>query len=141
MKEITAPGESVLLVSPHEEDFLSLREILRNSATVLRLAHNLGEARQAIDAAPPAAVIGDCHGWKDLLQLIQGMPSPPPLIVADRFANERLWGEVLNLGGYDLLTKPFAREEVLHVLELACHRSQAIRQSGERYLTATQTHP
>jgi hypothetical protein len=141
MKEITASGGSVLLVSPHEEDFLSLGEILQNSATVLRLATNLGEARRAIDAAPPAAVIGDSRDWKDLLQLIQGMPSPPPLIVADRFANERLWGEVLNLGGYDLLTKPFAREEVLHVLKLACHRSQAIRQSGERYLTATQTHP
>jgi hypothetical protein len=61
--------------------------------------------------------------------------------VADRFADERLWGEVLNLGGYDLLTKPFVREEVLHVLELACHRSHTVRQSGERYLTATQTHP
>ncbi len=30
-----------------------------------------------------------------------------PLIVTDRLANEALWSEVLNLGGYDVVAKPF----------------------------------
>ena len=41
------------------------------------------------------------------------------LIVTDRLADERLWAEVLNLGGYDLLLKPFDPEEVLRVVNSA----------------------
>jgi hypothetical protein len=47
------------------------------------------------------------------------MPVPPQLIVADRLADELLWAEVLNLGCYDLLTTPFAAEEVLRVVPMA----------------------
>jgi DNA-binding NtrC family response regulator len=41
------------------------------------------------------------------------------LIVTDRLADERLWAEVLNLGGYDLLLKPFDPEELLRVVSSA----------------------
>ena len=41
------------------------------------------------------------------------------LIVTSRLADASLWAEVLNLGGYDLLAKPFNRQEVRHVLTSA----------------------
>jgi Protein of unknown function (DUF2934) len=50
------------------------------------------------------------------------MENPPPLIVADCLADERLWAEVLNLGGYDLLAKPFDANGVLQVVSAACRR-------------------
>jgi hypothetical protein len=34
-------------------------------------------------------------------------------------ADERLWAEVLNLGGYDVLSTPFAAGEVLRACFLA----------------------
>lgn len=41
------------------------------------------------------------------------------MIVASRLADERLWAEVLNVGGYDLLVKPFEKDEVAWVVGLA----------------------
>jgi DNA-binding response OmpR family regulator len=57
--------------------------------------------------------------WKDLLAAIVQLPRAPLLIVASRLADERLWAEVLNLGGYDLLCEPFQKKEVLWVLNSA----------------------
>jgi FixJ family two-component response regulator len=42
-----------------------------------------------------------------------------------RHADERLWAEVLNLGGYDLLAKPLEGDEVSRVVEMACRHGRA----------------
>ena len=59
--------------------------------------------------------------WRDLLAALQATSNPPPLIVTDRLADDQLWAEVLNLGGYDLLAKPFDAREVLRTVQVA-HR-------------------
>jgi hypothetical protein len=40
---------------------------------------------------------------------------PPNFIVFSCLADEFLWAEVLNLGGFDVLMTPFEPEEVLRV--------------------------
>jgi DNA-binding response OmpR family regulator len=60
--------------------------------------------------------------WRDLLSDLQNVQLMPPLIVSSRLVDGRLWAEVFNLGGYDLLTKPFAATEVRRVVKLAAHR-------------------
>ena len=58
--------------------------------------------------------------WRDLFQfLATKLKNPPPLVVVSRQADEALWAEVLNLGGYDVLTKPFDGEEVNRVMTMA----------------------
>jgi DNA-binding response OmpR family regulator len=57
--------------------------------------------------------------WKDALAGLSRMAEPPRLIVSSRLADEFLWAEVLNLGGYDVLTKPFDPAEVFRVISLA----------------------
>jgi DNA-binding response OmpR family regulator len=47
------------------------------------------------------------------------MKCPPLLVVTSRVADDRLWSEVLNLGGYDVLAKPLNTKEVFHVAGLA----------------------
>ena len=47
------------------------------------------------------------------------MSFSPLLIVTARCADDQLWAEVLNLGGYDVLMKPFERTEVIRVISLA----------------------
>ena len=44
------------------------------------------------------------------------------MIVSSRLADDCLWAEVLNLGGYDLLAKPFAAAEVSRVVKMAARR-------------------
>jgi hypothetical protein len=45
------------------------------------------------------------------------------LVVASRLADERLWAEVLNLGGHDVLAMPFDAHEVRRVMESAVRAS------------------
>ena len=49
-----------------------------------------------------------------------------PLIVFDRLADDRLWAQVLSVGGYDLVSKPFEAKEVLQVLRMACRRGTSL---------------
>jgi len=42
------------------------------------------------------------------------------LIVTSRLADECLWAEALNIGAYDVLAKPFDRNEVRRSESLAC---------------------
>ncbi|HLJ47142.1 MAG TPA: hypothetical protein VKU01_14090 [Bryobacteraceae bacterium] len=50
--------------------------------------------------------------WRELLD-------HSTLIVTSRVADEALWAEVLNLGGFDVLAQPFDRTEVLRVTDAA----------------------
>ena len=60
--------------------------------------------------------------WKDVLELAASRPYPPLVIVTARLADERLWAEVLNLGGYDVLAQPLDRNEALRTIGLAWDR-------------------
>ena len=54
--------------------------------------------------------------WRDVLNQIHMLTHPPVLIVTSRLADDHLWAEVLNLGGYNVLAKPFRESEVKHVV-------------------------
>ena len=54
--------------------------------------------------------------WRQLWDLLARDPSPPMFIVTSRLADDALWAEVLNVGGYDLLLKPFRAEEVIRMV-------------------------
>ena len=57
--------------------------------------------------------------WKTLFEHVRDLAHAPRFIVASRFADERLWVEVLNLGGYDVLATPFYGEVVSRVVSCA----------------------
>ena len=54
--------------------------------------------------------------WRDIWSRLRSRSRPPMFILASRLADEALWAEVLNLGGYDLLLRPFRAEEVVRAL-------------------------
>lgn len=119
-------NQTILAVFPPGEDRASLDNILGDSEWQLRFTCTLEETETALRAFPFAVILSegrlsDGHCWKDILHALQDMSNAPTLIVADRLADEALWVEVLNLGGYDLLTKPFNAKEVLHAVTTACH--------------------
>ncbi len=57
--------------------------------------------------------------WQQLLGLSAICKPPAKVIVVSRLADNRLWSEVLNLGGYDLLAAPLDEREVSYVLDSA----------------------
>jgi DNA-binding response OmpR family regulator len=48
--------------------------------------------------------------WQEMLDHLRRLMRPPLLIVTSRTADEHLWAEVLNVGGYDVLAQPFERD-------------------------------
>jgi CheY-like chemotaxis protein len=69
-------------------------------------------------------------GWKAILAAIDAMPAAPLLVVTAPDADDKLWAEVLNLGGYDVLAQPLDVTEVQRVLLHAHHAHANCRPRG-----------
>jgi DNA-binding response OmpR family regulator len=119
------PGreQTLLVVSPDEEDQRLFRSTLKPDGWKIQAASSYAEALHAVKRITPAVIA--CEGmlpdgsWRDLLVWLDSLDSAACVIVLSRQADERLWAEVLNLGGYDLLAKPLVRSEVSRVVNMA----------------------
>ena len=77
-------------------------------------------------------------GWRRMLDALKSLPAPLPLIVTSRLADDYVWAEVLNEGGYDVLAQPFDREEVVRVISAATrHNHNAGYQARRKPLVLT----
>jgi DNA-binding NtrC family response regulator len=125
----------VLMAVVCADDRECLKNALRGSHWTLESMDTLEEAlRQsryrAIGVAICAPVLPDGHSWTDLLDGLHSALHRPPVIVAAPHIDGRLWAEVINLGGSDVVVKPFDRDEVLHVLRSARLRSRRSLNGG-----------
>ncbi|MBZ5578055.1 MAG: response regulator [Acidobacteriia bacterium] len=113
----------VLLVSPVADDHAWLPQILNHPNWIWRRSRSYGQALQWLRRDPIAVVLCEREQqdgcWQDVLQAADRLKQPPRVIVCSRLADEPLWAEVLNLGGYDVLAKPFDAEEVVRVANAA----------------------
>ena len=120
--------KTALLVSPFEEDHVFLDEVFFHQGWTLYKAPRLAGAVAFLNENPVSVVITErdlpLGGWKDVLEAIRHLPDAPLLIVASKLVDEHLWAEVLNLGGQDVIYKPFQLKELLWVLNSAwLHRA------------------
>ena len=124
--QVAAPAKgaiSILLIGPVDSRRSTLRNILTLPQWEICEAASYSEAVRILDNRCIAVTICDTEiedgNWQVLLADLQGRANPPNIIVSSRLADERLWAEVLNLGGYDVLVQPFDRGEVLRVARMA----------------------
>ena len=114
---------AVLAVSPLDEDHACLRSIFSHSNWRIFQARNCSEALKFLKGHPMGVVVCERDlkdgNWKKLLESLTRLPIPPLLVVTSRNADDTLWAEVLNLGAYDVLSKPFDRAEVTRIISLA----------------------
>jgi DNA-binding response OmpR family regulator len=114
---------TILAVSPAEEDHVGLAHLFSHSNWKFDQARTCAEAREALGRGDTAVVICAVElpdgSWRDLLASLAGRAAPPRLIVASRLADDRLWADVLDRGGYDVLSVPFEGREVIRVVSLA----------------------
>jgi DNA-binding response OmpR family regulator len=114
---------SALVVSPREEEFVEISRIFERTRWTLHAAATRRDALRVMARFQPAAAIAEADlpdgSWRDMLADLQPLALAPRLIVTSRLADDRLWVEVLNLGGYDVLAQPFRASEVIRVVSLA----------------------
>jgi len=101
----------------------SLRDIFTSPQWEIREAPTYRQAAGMLDDRQIGVTICDAEtgsgNWQGVIAALQRRTDPPNVIISSRLADERLWAEVLNLGGYDVLVQPFDRDEVLRVTHMA----------------------
>ena len=126
-----AATETVLVVSPSVNQALST--ILEGAAWPITVQHSSDCEEALAQLADSRISVVICEtplpdgSWKDLLACMARAKASSVLVVTSKLADESLWAEVLNWGGYDVLAQPFDREEVTRVVR------SAIRASSDRW--------
>jgi DNA-binding NtrC family response regulator len=114
---------SVLVISPIEEDHASLQRIFARTRWNLYQASSITHALSFLREHPTPVVLCETDlrlgTWKELLEHTELLPDPPLLIVTAHHADDALWAEALNLGVFDVLAKPFDRQEVVRAISSA----------------------
>ena len=118
---------TVLFVGTQDSDRRALANILSHCNWQLRMVDGCPEAWQALHEERVDVVLVDgdaAGGWRDLLAEMHEMLDEPPMILSCTGKNEQLWAEVLNLGGFDVLMKPFESTEVFRTIAFAWRQSR-----------------
>jgi two-component system response regulator PilR (NtrC family) len=95
------------------------------------------EARTLLENHPPVdVVITDVSltdgNWSDVFRCLIDAGVRASVVVTSRWADERLWSEVLWRGAYDLLVEPYEVDELRRIVEGALRAAA----SGETPLKA-----
>jgi DNA-binding response OmpR family regulator len=121
--ESDARGRKVLSVSATPEDHDSLRHILHDPGWRITQAFSCQQAITCLCRDLVGVIVCDCHlpdgTWRDILGHIAELTEQPVVIVTSGAPDASLRAEVRNLGGYDVLSKPFFAEDVRRVVSAA----------------------
>lgn len=122
-KQLIGKSLAILSISPLRDDQTFLLSITDHSNWVCHIAQDLETGVSLLQKHDISVVVCESKltsgTWKDVLNHISLLPHPPSLIVTSKFADDRLWSEVLHLNGWDVLQTPFDRTEVLRSIKSA----------------------
>jgi len=114
---------SALMVGEYDGDRILVHDVFRKLGWRLFEARDRRRAMDCLDRHPVQVVLAEsgtpCWNWKRVLSDLRRLAHPPQLIVTSRTADDSLWAAVLNMGGYDVLARPFEPNEVERVVASA----------------------
>jgi DNA-binding NtrC family response regulator len=118
---------NILVVGPEDVDLAVLRQLFEAQRWPFLSVRTLAGASTVMARNRPALLLCDAHlddgDWKCMLPAgATTVLHSPLLIVTSSQADDNLWAEVLNLGGYDVLAKPYDPNEVIRVVGIAWER-------------------
>ncbi len=114
---------SAVAINLAETEMRLLKDWLEHRKWTLNTAGDCQNGVAVAAQGQAAVVITEARlpdgNWRNLLDGLGAFEVPPRLIVTSRAADESLWAEVLDMGGFDVFAQPLDRAEVLRVLDLA----------------------
>lgn len=132
----TDPREIVLVATRRRSTQAAVGRMLGDSGVRVVTAVDVSGCLEAMRTRGVAVLVCDADlaggGWKALLHSVGQMPAPPLLIVTSPDADDKLWAEVLNLGGYDVLAQPLNPGEVRRTVDHAQIAFRAARRVSQR---------
>lgn len=117
----------ILVISPYPEDHATLSQILQHGDWKISRVASCAEGCASLKKTSFAVVVCERDlpdgEWTDVLRVAAELKNTPAVLVVSRFADEKLWADVLNMGGYDVLPKPYDRGETTRVVGMAWRHS------------------
>lgn len=114
----------ILIVSAGVQDRQVLKEVLMSHGCPRYWTATVQEASDWLSGNRARVVICDASlpdgDWRELWEQVRRWPDPPVFIVSAGWTDARLWAEVLNVGAYDVIVKPYEKSEVTRILQHAC---------------------
>jgi len=139
---ITQPsliGCDIVFASSQAADYESFSGMVGSRQCRLHHVESCRETIAFLGEHPAGVVICQAElpdgTWRDLLDGISRLACAPNLIVASWLANDHLWTEVLDLGGYNVLRAPFDAEEAVRIT------AQAWADWNQRHSVAVRQEP
>ena len=125
----------VLVATPNDRHYRALENAILGTGWSLFRSYNLVEGLSAVINHEIEVIFTDCElpdgSWRDMVQSLRACRNAPRVIVFSQLADDRLWMDVLQSGGYDLVSVPFNRKEILRTGNGAWHswekKAQGIR--------------
>ena len=113
----------VLAVMPYDRERNTLFEIAKQSNWHLEFAATCESAVNLLRAQQFAVILCDrdlpgCE-WRDAMQALVANARGACVILTSPVNDDYLWQEVIQRGGYDVLTRPLQQQRVLRTVELA----------------------
>lgn len=140
MGEDAAAASTMVAAFRSENDRRELERIIGPCQWKLIWTPTCASAIEAVQqSVAPIIISGRTFidgGWRDIWNRLRTRLNPPMYILASRLADEALWAEVLNLGGYNLLLKPFRAEEVIRTVHGALMSWKAAQPAGRQVMAS-----
>ena len=118
----------VILATELSRDLEDLRHTLEEHELRIVEVTTYKEALSAVGTLGPTALFCDEKlPWRDLLSYLAESCDRPRIIVVAAAPSESLCAEVVNLGGFDVVAKPFCAQDVEWLLATACSIPHSVR--------------
>jgi len=113
----------LLIVTSRTEDVEELRSLLRETPWELVDASRMEDPAVALKGAPVPILLFDRDtagaSWQVAMKRLIKSRRGVCVVLLSSVADQYLWDEVVQHGGFDLLTRPFRKEQVLSALMFA----------------------
>ena len=127
--ELLTFSTDVLIISPDNRLRATLLSTIADGGWTVHHTPDAGEAIALLQRTSIRVVIAGGE-WREILDFTRSLARPPCVIVTVPFADELLWAEVLNLGGYDMIAQPLDPNEIIRIVGAGCRRFRTALAAG-----------
>lgn len=116
----------VRMMAATEDDgrYRSVEKAITGTGWTLYRTRNIADGLSTVINHEINVILTDCvlpdGTWMEMIQAFHSCRNAPRVIVVSPCPDDRLWMDVLQDGGYDVLATPLDRKEVVRVAKMAC---------------------
>ena len=103
-----------VLAGEHDRELLS--QIATQANWSLQMPRTFRGAIQIVSQNPAAVIIGDQPDWRAALETLRINSPNSRIILTASETDDKLWLEVLDRGGFDVVTRPFHPRRLLETI-------------------------